>query len=973
MRELTETLKAAQKAMSLEPRPRITLSKTGESDIVLEYDRIRQIPSYEQSEDSQVLQVVLNNSDGYFTSKALQGWDAVFELGLVTSIGNEYSACAPLKVMSQSLSSDPSGLLCYLTMAGIPNQMADDKASKKYLHHKSDLKTVKDMITEVMSGQPVATELIEEQTKIDSYINLDKTQDNPIQAVGQRMSVPNRLITKVAFRLEKTGAPAGTNVTFVIRDVETEAILASKVFPIASISTSPTWCETTLTLTGTVTFTGGSTAVTGSGTLFTTELKVGDIIKKSTGTSWYTVASITDNISLTLTANADAGDNGADTANATYFGCQVDKEITWAGSTPSGGVWIYCEHVDGTATDYVSVSYNSYAVKANEWGLYVLATGGPDDLNHIDEDCTYRYKYIADGIDCWARGTTPTETYCTAYEVVYDPHGTHTGGTHATIMTDSAAAFVVDALIGLTIYNVTDGSYGTITDNNATTVTVTSLSGGSDNQWEVNDSYIIADSLLDTYLPKDAFIIQKNDNRLSVINRLLAFTSCVKIFKADGKMHVKVPTTSGAVYDYEYSLATDDHKFFSKSSREALVSPNRYVVSSYEDDDDQYSGSATSAASYALLPKSEFVSRKLVDGAQGTAIAEALIAQAERAASRGSTSVPINVGAEVWDFVKVTDARQSDSRTGNLGVIRRAYNPTAETWRMNFSFGKGVRKAIPGTVPSAFEEIIPEAIRDANEVVTWGGFEEELAKFEDKVWHGKEDGSMIGINDLSKALMLTAVPNLLEILDAVEKLGYDWPKLDDTIATALLGYLRRLQDDPNPTLGANLDTNGKYILSGNGKILLSTTELWFLISGVIFKLTATDALLRVPLDMNLEKITDLGAPAADADAATKKYVDDNAGVLTNTTVDTTLITQGTDYQNTTGKLLFVVVASILNLGESASLRIGASSPPATEVNYTEGSSNDGGVFSIAGIVPVNYYWKVVGAGQLVKSTTWTLG
>ena len=84
MRELTETLKAAQKAMSLEPRPRITLSKTGESDIVLEHDRIRQIPSYEQSEDSQVLQVVLNNSDGYFTSKALQGWDAVFEWGLVT-------------------------------------------------------------------------------------------------------------------------------------------------------------------------------------------------------------------------------------------------------------------------------------------------------------------------------------------------------------------------------------------------------------------------------------------------------------------------------------------------------------------------------------------------------------------------------------------------------------------------------------------------------------------------------------------------------------------------------------------------------------------------------------------------------------------------------------------------------------------------------------------------------------------------
>ena len=71
--------------------------------------------------------------------------------------------------------------------------------------------------------------------------------------------------------------------------------------------------------------------------------------------------------------------------------------------------------------------------------------------------------------------------------------GTHTGSDHSTIMTDSAATFSVDALIGATINNTTDGSSGVITDNDATTVTVASLTGGSDNSWDdaTNDAYTI--------------------------------------------------------------------------------------------------------------------------------------------------------------------------------------------------------------------------------------------------------------------------------------------------------------------------------------------------------------------------------------------------------------------------------------------------------------------------------------------------
>ena len=70
--------------------------------------------------------------------------------------------------------------------------------------------------------------------------------------------------------------------------------------------------------------------------------------------------------------------------------------------------------------------------------------------------------------------------------------GTHTGANNAAVMTDSAASFIADNLIGLTIYNVTDGSSTTITDNDTTTITGI-LSGGTDDDWDTGDEYYIYD------------------------------------------------------------------------------------------------------------------------------------------------------------------------------------------------------------------------------------------------------------------------------------------------------------------------------------------------------------------------------------------------------------------------------------------------------------------------------------------------
>ena len=62
--------------------------------------------------------------------------------------------------------------------------------------------------------------------------------------------------------------------------------------------------------------------------------------------------------------------------------------------------------------------------------------------------------------------------------------GSHTpAGASATVLTDTTQAWTIDALIGMQIFNQTDGSSGFITDNTADTVTVAALAGGTGNNW----------------------------------------------------------------------------------------------------------------------------------------------------------------------------------------------------------------------------------------------------------------------------------------------------------------------------------------------------------------------------------------------------------------------------------------------------------------------------------------------------------
>lgn len=85
----------------------------------------------------------------------------------------------------------------------------------------------------------------------------------------------------------------------------------------------------------------------------------------------------------------------------------------------------------------------------------------------------------------------------TTTDYSYSHIGSHSGSNNAAVLTDTTriTPWNTSQLVGMTITNVTDGSTSTITANTATTVTGV-LSGGTDDDWDAGDDYLIGDGFL---------------------------------------------------------------------------------------------------------------------------------------------------------------------------------------------------------------------------------------------------------------------------------------------------------------------------------------------------------------------------------------------------------------------------------------------------------------------------------------------
>lgn len=255
------------------------------------------------------------------------------------------------------------------------------------------------------------------------------------------------------------------------------------------------------------------------------------------------------------------------------------------------------------------------------------------------------------------------------------------------------------------------------------------------------------DDLLDSFKPKDIVDIRLNDSRLQVIKELIAFTKCAFRVEDDGEIHFFVPrvgedtwavgtaytvndyvlptspnnnftyqcttagtshasteptwpTTEGGTvndngvvwtargFDYEYKLDVyGEHELVSKVNRTRFLTPNKVTVKSPDDSDDSYTGSAEDTASSDLstLEKEEYHALRVTSNAEAASLAAAQLLHYQLDHQKGAARAPINVGQEVYDYVKVTDKRRDDLRIGNVGHIRRYAG--GGRWDMDIAFG----------------------------------------------------------------------------------------------------------------------------------------------------------------------------------------------------------------------------------------------------------------------------------------------
>lgn len=111
----------------------------------------------------------------------------------------------------------------------------------------------------------------------------------------------------------------------------------------------------------------------------------------------------------------------------------------------------------------------------------------------------------------------------------YSTGGAHDGSANATVLTDSTESWATDEWADYVIVNVTDGSKGIIASNTATTITLTSdgLNGGTDNDFDASDVYLIAKGLNSdsTSGISHRFMVKVRDNGVDIDQRKLIGTS----------------------------------------------------------------------------------------------------------------------------------------------------------------------------------------------------------------------------------------------------------------------------------------------------------------------------------------------------------------------------------------------------------------------------------------------------------------
>ncbi len=161
MISLTSTLEAAQKAGG-DALWKVVFTKSGETTRTFGADTTNRIPEgfpiiYTRNDWLQDAEVTVDNREGNLTALDLKGYQAIISFGYVTSSGDEYQGTAVMKCIAQRFGSGQSrqgdsDLLCFFSLAGHANQMAEDIASVAFEPDSSNADTIKIIVTSIVEA-----------------------------------------------------------------------------------------------------------------------------------------------------------------------------------------------------------------------------------------------------------------------------------------------------------------------------------------------------------------------------------------------------------------------------------------------------------------------------------------------------------------------------------------------------------------------------------------------------------------------------------------------------------------------------------------------------------------------------------------------------------------------------------------------------------------------------------------------------
>lgn len=210
---------------------------------------------------------------------------------------------------------------------------------------------------------------------------------------------------------------------------------------------------------------------------------------------------------------------------------------------------------------------------------------------------------------------------------------------------------------------------------------------GSD--WQASTAYTVNDYVRDPTVPDNDFLFRCTTAGTSHTSQ--------PIWPTAAGNTVTDPVGGDLVwtaidFEYEYKLdVANEHNLYVLSTNDSLLIPNRVDVSSHPDADESFSGTAedTESSDITEMEKRRFVYARVVSNAEADSIAAALLENSRRNTSEGSLLAPLNVGQEVHDIVKITDARSSDfdpiTQIWNVSSLRRRCG--GGRWEIELLFG----------------------------------------------------------------------------------------------------------------------------------------------------------------------------------------------------------------------------------------------------------------------------------------------